>query len=85
MPWNLNHFGNYNYYNSFDWSRFFLFPLFIPAIIWSLIWKGLALYRAARNGQKVWFGILLVVNTMGILEIVYLLFFSNPKTSKSKK
>ena len=42
--------------------------------IWTLIWKGLALWQAARNNQKAWYVILLIVNTIGILEILYLAF-----------
>ncbi|MDQ5883330.1 MAG: hypothetical protein QG654_243 [Patescibacteria group bacterium] len=49
-------------------------------IIWSLIWKGLALWKAARNGSKSWFIILLVLNTLGILEIIYI-FAVKPKVS----
>lgn len=45
---------------------FFLF------VLWSLIWKGLALWHAARRGEKGWFVALLIINTMGILEIIYL-------------
>ncbi|HEV2358346.1 MAG TPA: DUF5652 family protein [bacterium] len=45
-------------------------------IVWSLIWKGLALWRAARAEQPAWFVVLLVVNTAGLLEIAYLLFFA---------
>ncbi len=44
-------------------------------IIWSLVWKGLALWKSARNRQLVWFIALLVINTVGILEIVYISFF----------
>jgi methionyl-tRNA synthetase len=40
-----------------------------------VIWKGLALWPAARNRQLVWYLALLIVNTVGILEIVYLIFF----------
>lgn len=47
----------------------------IIAGIWALFWKGLALWHAGRNGQKIWFIVLLLVNTVGILEIVYLLWF----------
>ncbi len=50
-------------------------------LIWSLIWKGLALWKAARLGSKVWFVILLVVNTVGILEILYLYAFSKKQKS----
>ena len=53
--------------------------LFTLIAIWSLIWKGWALWRASRNYQKVWFMVLLVVNTVGILEILYLFVFSKKK------
>ncbi|MDO8567994.1 MAG: DUF5652 family protein [Dehalococcoidales bacterium] len=48
----------------------------IPALIWSITWKGLALWRAGRNSQPVWFIVMLVVNTLGILEILYIFIFS---------
>jgi len=49
-------------------------PLILALVVlWSLVWKGLALWRAAHLGQKYWFGALLVVNTFGIFEIIYLL------------
>lgn len=51
------------------------FPLLFAALlVWSLVWKGLALWKAARLSHKVWFIIILVANTAGILEIIYLLF-----------
>jgi methionyl-tRNA synthetase len=40
-------------------------------IIWSLVWKGLALWRAARQNDSLWYIFLLVINTAGILEIIY--------------
>jgi hypothetical protein len=40
--------------------------------VWSLFWKGLALWHSGRRGQPWWFVIMLVVNTVGILEIIYL-------------
>ena len=48
-------------------------------IIWSAIWKGIALWKAARNSAKAWFIILLIVNTVGILEILYIFVFSKKK------
>ena len=42
------------------------------AVLWSIPWKGLALWRAARNKDKIWFIVLLLVNTIGLLEILYL-------------
>ncbi len=50
--------------------------LFAIVLIWSIVWKGLALWRAAREGSKPWFVALLVINTLGILEILYLYVFS---------
>lgn len=42
-------------------------------ILWDLIWKGLALWRASQLGQHSWFIVLLVLNTVGVLPIAYLL------------
>lgn len=50
--------------------------MLITVILWSIIWKGLALWKAARLGSKPWFIALLIVNTLGILEILYLFVFS---------
>ena len=44
-------------------------------IFWSIIWKGIALWHSARNKQLIWYIVLLIVNTLGILEIIYLSFF----------
>ncbi len=48
----------------------------VPLIAWSAIWKGIALWKAARNSHRVWYIAMLIVNTAGILEIVYVLAFS---------
>lgn len=48
-------------------------PLWIAlALIWTLAWKGLALWRASTLRQKGWFIAMLVINTLGLLEIIYL-------------
>jgi len=51
-------------------------------VVWSLAWKGLALWRAAKNDSKPWFVALLVLNTLGILEILYLYVFGTEKPEK---
>ena len=53
--------------------------LFTVLAIWTLVWKGTALWKAAKNNHTVWYIIMLVVNTVGILEIVYIFFFSKKK------
>jgi len=47
--------------------------------IWSIIWKGFALWRAAKYAQRNWFIVLLVINTAGILDIVFLFRFSKKR------
>jgi hypothetical protein len=53
-------------------------------IVWSLVWKIWSLWIAARRSQKIWFGVLMVVNTMGILEILYIFIFSKMKREAKK-
>lgn len=54
--------------------------LILLLVIWSLTWKGVALWVAARKGQLAWFIVLMIVNTVGILEIIYLLRLRKEKT-----
>lgn len=60
----------------------FLVPILIVVALWTTVLKGFALWHAARGSQKWWFVALLLLNTIGILEIVYLVWF-RPKTSAS--
>ena len=53
----------------------FFLPVFAVLLVWSIVIKGFALWYAARGNQKAWFVVLLVVNTLGILEVLYLLFW----------
>jgi len=60
------------------------FPFFNPFIltallIWSIFWKSLALWRAVKGNQRNWFLAILILNTFGIIEIIYLLRFSKNK------
>ncbi len=59
--------------------------LFIPILIWSLIWKGIALWKCGRNNQMKWFIALLIINTAGLLEISYLLWFQRRIPEKAKQ
>lgn len=49
---------------------------FIILMVWSIVWKGLALWKAAKNNDNVWYILMLVLNTSGILEIIYYYFIS---------
>ena len=44
--------------------------------LWTIPWKGVALWKAARKGDRWWFVILLIVNDLAILELVYIFVFS---------
>ncbi len=60
--------------------------LLLAAIIWQLPWKGVALWKAAKNKQLVWFVVLFLVNTLALLEILYLAFFQKKaKPAKPEK
>lgn len=47
----------------------------IPLIVWEAIWKGIGLWKSAKNNQSKWFIALFILNTLGILPIIYLKFF----------
>lgn len=50
-------------------------PIIMLVVLWTVIIKGVALWHAARGGQVAWFVALLVINTLGILELIYLIWF----------
>ena len=49
-------------------SQFLLMGLIA---VWSIFWKGLALWHTVKRGEKKWFIVILVLNTFGILELIY--------------
>ena len=49
------------------------------AVVWEMAWKGVALWRAGRNAHLVWFIVMFIVNTLGILPIIYVFAFSRKK------
>ncbi|MCX6812056.1 MAG: DUF5652 family protein [Candidatus Berkelbacteria bacterium] len=58
-------------------------PVIVTLLIWSLPWKAVALWKAARNNHIAWYIILTIVNTIGILEIFYIFVWSKPGEKKS--
>lgn len=67
-------------WGSMGGSKIFLLVL----LVWELYWKGHALWRAANKKHKEWFIALLIVNSLGILPLLYLYYFSKDK-KKGKK
>ncbi len=68
-----------------DWvcplfPNWIFFSLVIPAlVIWEMVWKGIALWRAGGNQHLAWFICLFIFNTLGILPIIYIFGFSKKK------
>ena len=51
--------------------------------VWTLPWKGVALWKAARLKQKGWFVTLLIINTLALLDILYI-FVLSKRTNADK-
>ncbi len=45
---------------------------FVIVMLWVLPWKIYAVWTAAKRGEKKWFIVLLLVNTLSILDIIYI-------------
>ena len=70
---------SFGYWANPFWGGFtagFFAPIFLVLIVWSLYWKAKALWRAARGGDKAWFIALILIQSLGILDILYLYVFS---------
>jgi predicted membrane channel-forming protein YqfA (hemolysin III family) len=64
-----------------DLNAVFLYAM----MAWELVWKGFALWRAAQRKEVYWFTAMLVINTIGLLPILYLFIFSDRKERKARK
>jgi len=56
--------------------------LFVFIILWSIFWKGLGLWHSVKRNEKKWFIAILILNTFGVLEIIYLFFIVKIKSIK---
>lgn len=57
--------------------------IFAVIVVWETVWKGIALWKSGKNKQLPWFVCIFIFNTLGILPIVYLLFFQKRTERKS--
>lgn len=57
---------------------------FVLILLWVLPWKGIALWKSARNGHKYWFVALLVAQTFAVLDIIYIFIISNKKNETNE-
>ena len=65
-----------NNFNNFITQLFYNRQFLVLFLFWNIFWKGMALWKSSQKKHLVWFIILLVINTLGILEIAYLLFLN---------
>ncbi|MFA5932619.1 MAG: DUF5652 family protein [Microgenomates group bacterium] len=81
MMWNYyNSNSNWMYNMMFGYGNGFgVIGWLMPLIILDLVLKGFALWKAGRNNHMYWFIALLLVNSLGILPLVYLVFFEKKK------
>ncbi len=61
-----------------------LMGVFLVLAIVDLVLKGWALWRAARMSKQWWFIALLIVNSVGILPVIFLLM-TNTEYARLKK
>ncbi len=54
---------------------------FLILVLWDLVWRGQALWKSSKKDQKYWFIALLIVNSVGLLPIIYLLIDKYSKKS----
>jgi len=55
-------------------TKIIIFGVIIAILaIWDIVWKLIGLWKAARNKHLWWFICIAVINTAGILPIVYVL------------
>lgn len=55
--------------------------IIITLSIWESVWKAIAMWKSARKGDLVWFICIFILNTAGILPILYIYLFSEKKES----
>lgn len=67
-----------------DISTYSSLPTWLLAVVlaWSLVWKGLALWKSSKKDSKIWFVVILLTNTVGIIEILYIFLFSKMNINK---
>jgi len=65
-----------NYLSTHTW-------IIVLIVLWTLPWKGVALWKSAQKSDLSWFIILLVINTLGILEIVYIFAIARKKSGET--
>lgn len=59
--------------------------LLLILFLWVLPWKMYSLWLAVKNNHKGWFVALVILNTIGILEIIYIFGIAKKKWPEVQK
>jgi hypothetical protein len=73
-------FNNYATGADFWLTSVWMSAILIILVIWSAVWKAMALWRSARNNHLAWFIVLMILNTAGILDILYYFIWGKKKS-----
>ncbi len=65
----MQNFPNTQVFQTLSW----LLPLLLFLCLWEAVWKIIALWQSARNNHLAWFICIALINTIGILPIVYII------------
>lgn len=52
-------------------------------VVWELIWKAIALYKAWKKGDKLRFVLIFILNTCGLLPMIYIFLWDRKKNKKN--
>lgn len=52
-------------------------------VVWELIWKAIALYKAWKKGDKLRFVLIFILNTCGLLSMIYIFLWDRKKNKKN--
>jgi hypothetical protein len=58
--------------------------ILVLVVLWSIPWKGVALWKSAKRDHLGWFIVLLIINTLAILDILYIFIFSKMGMKKDE-
>lgn len=58
--------------------------MILAVVLWTLPWKAWALWLAARRGDIWWFLGLIIISTLGLLEMVYIFFIAKQSDGREQ-
>jgi hypothetical protein len=79
----LQHMYNSSPGELFQFAGFF--PLLITLVLVDVALRGYSLWKAAKNNQSTWFIALFLLNSLGLIPLVYVAFFQKNKNPKKGK